>query len=337
MPTTVGLYNEKQPLRLANFSDLTESAARDLLESLRWPDGPVCPHCGEINNATRIKPRPTSKKPARKGLLQCRGCREQFTVTVGSVFEDSHIPLHRWLLAAYLLCTSKKGMSAHQIHRMTGISYKTVWFMLHRLRFAMSQHGMFDQLRGLVEIDETYVGPKEKWSGIRGVGNPESKKRPVVSLMERCEGGSRVRSFHVDRVTLNNINPIMKAHVEVGTRIQTDEAAVYHWIHDDYPDHDVVTHKKREYSRRENGRHITTNTVEGFFGLVKRGVYGVYHHWGRGYMQQYLNEFDFRYNHRKMTDSERTLKMLKATEWKRLTLREPRRASAQSRGDISIK
>jgi hypothetical protein len=275
-----------------------------------------------------LKARPSSKKPVRKGVWKCYGCCEQFTVTVGTVFEDSHIPLHRWLLAGYLLCASKKGMSAHQIHRMTGISYKTVWFMMHRLRFAMTQHGMIEKLRGVVEIDEVWIGPKEKWSGLRGTGHPESKKRPVVSLMERRENGSSVRSFPVERVTLENIKPIMKEHVEVGTRIQTDEATVYHWIHDDFPEHDVVTHKKREYSRHENGRHITTNTVEGFFGLVRRGVFGTYHHWGRGYLQQYLNEFDFRYNHRKVNDSERTMLMLKATEGKRLTLRQPKSASA---------
>jgi ISXO2-like transposase domain len=146
--------------------------------------------------------------------------------------------------------------------------------------------------------------------------------------MERGANGSRVRSFHVERVTLNNIKPLMKEHVEVGTRIQTDESVIYHFLHDDYPDHDVVTHKKKEYSRYENGRHITTNTVEGFFGLVKRGVYGTYHHWGRGYMQQYLNEFDFKYNNRKVNDSDRTLLALKATEGKRLTLRQPKSASA---------
>jgi hypothetical protein len=226
------------------------------------------------------------------------------------------------------MCASKKGMSAHQIHRMTGISYKTVWFMCHRLRFAMTQHQMFEKLRGLVEIDETYVGPKEKGTGLTGLGRPESKKRPIVSLMERGSNGSRVRSFHVERVTLNNIKPIMKEHVEAGAIIQTDEATVYHFLHDDYPVHDIVTHKRKEYSRYENGRHVTTNTVEGFFGLVKRGVYGTYHHWGRGYLQQYLNEFDFRYNHRKVNDSERTLLALKATEGKRLTLRQPKSASA---------
>jgi transposase-like protein len=305
-----------------------EDNARKLLESVRWPEGPICPHCGEINNAGQLKARPGSKKPVRKGVWKCYGCCKQFTVTVGTVFEDSHIPLNRWILASYLLCASKKGMSAHQMHRMTGISYKTVWFMMHRLRFAMTQHGMIEKLRGVVEIDEVWIGPKEKWSGLRGTGNPESKKRPVVSLMERRHNGSSVRSFPVERVTLENIKPIMKEHVEVGTRIQTDEATVYHWIHDDFPDHDVVTHKKREYSRHENGRHITTNTVEGFFGLVRRGVFGIYHHWGRGYLQQYLNEFDFRYNHRKVNDSERTILMLKATEGKRLTLRQPKSASA---------
>jgi hypothetical protein len=241
--------------------------------------------------------------------------------------EDSHIPLHRWLLVAYLMCASKKGMSAHQIHRMLGISYKTVWFLCHRLRFAMSQHGMIEKLRGIVEIDEVWIGPKEKGSGLRGTGRVESKKRPVVALMERSENHSRVRSFPVERVTLNNINPILKQHVEIGTRIQTDEAAVYHWI-PDFPDHDIVTHAKKEYSRHEDGRHITTNTVEGYFGLVRRSVFGTYHHWGRGYLQQYLNELDFRYNNRKVNDSERTVLALKATEGKRLTLREPNRASA---------
>lgn len=242
--------------------------------------------------------------------------------------EDSHVALNKWLLAAYLICASKKGMSAHQLFRMIGGSYKTAWFMFHRLRFAMTQHPFMTKLRGIVEVDETYVGPKERGTGLTGIGRPESKKRPVVALMERSESGSRVRSFHVERVTLNNIKPLMKEHVEAGTNIQTDESVIYHFMHEEYPVHDVVTHKKKEYSRRENGRLITTNTVEGYFGLIKRGVYGVYHHVGRGYLQQYLNEFDFRYNNRGISDAERTVAALKATEAKRLTLREPSRASA---------
>lgn len=318
------------PLTLKRLTEtiVDDASARRLLESIRWPDGPICPHCGEVGNAGRLQARSTSKKPGRKGLWKCYGCLEQFSVTVGTVFEDSKIPLHKWLLAAYLLCASKKGMSAHQFHRMMEIPYKTVWFMFHRLRFGMTQHPFMEKLRGVVEVDETWVGPKERGTGLRGAGNPLSKKRPVVALMERHENGSRVRSFHVEHVTVNNIKPILKEHVEIGTNIQTDEATIYHFMHDEFPDHDFVTHKKKEYSRYENGRHITTNTVEGYFGLVKRGVYGVYHHVGRGYLQQYLNEFDFRYNNRKVPDSERTLRALKAIEGKRLTLREPNRASA---------
>jgi transposase-like protein len=305
--------------------------AREFLEAKRWPNGPVCPHCGEINNATKLQPRESKKdKHARAGAWKCRGCREQFTITVGTVFEDSHVPLNKWLLAIHLLCSSKKGMSAHQLFRMMGSfygnkgSYKTAWFIFHRLRFAMTQHPLVDKLKGIVEVDETWVGPKERGIG-GGIPSPaRSKKRPVLALMERNEKGSRVRSFLIERVTLANIKPIMKEHVEVGTNIQTDEHVVYHFMHDEFPKHDVVTHARKEYSRREDGRLITSNTVEGFFGLVKRGLYGTYHHVGRPYLQQYLNEFDFRWNHRGMSDVERTLAAIKATEGKRLMLKEPR-------------
>jgi transposase-like protein len=247
---------KKTPNAAPQFID--EDAARAFLEAKRWPDGPVCPHCGEFNNAYRLEPKKGSKSPVRKGVWKCGGCREQFTITVGTVFEDSHVPLNRWLLAIHLLCANKKGMSAHQLYRMMGTfygmkgSYKTAWFMLHRLRYAMKQHPMSDKLKGVVEIDETWVGPKEK--GKAGIPGFESKKRPVVSLMERGDNHSRVRSFQVERVTLNNIKPIMREHIEAGTNIQTDEATVYHFMHEDFPSHDVVTHRNKEYSRRENGR-----------------------------------------------------------------------------------
>jgi transposase-like protein len=312
-----------------------EERAREFFERLRWPNGPVCPHCGEVNNAYRLHARPSKKdKHARIGLWKCGGCREQFSVTVGTVFEDSKVPLCKWLLAIHLLCASKKGMSAHQLFRMMGTfygnrgSYKTAWFMFHRLRFAMTQHPFADKLKGIVEIDETWVGPKEKGTGLVGAGNKLSKKRPVVALMERSETGSRVRSFAVDRVTVANVKPILKEHVESGTNIQTDEATIYHFMHDEFPNHDFVTHKKKEYSRYENGRHITSNTVEGYFGLFKRSVYGTYHHIGRAYMQQYLNEADFKYNTRKLSDAERVGMAIKAAEAKRLTMREPKNASA---------
>ncbi len=317
----------------AQFHD--EDKAREFLEKKRWPDGPVCPHCGLVNNAYRLQPRESKKNThARKGLWKCGGCREQFSVTVGTVFEDTHTPLNKWLLAIHLLCASKKGMSAHQLFRMMGTfygkrgSYKTAWFMFHRLRFAMTQHPFVDKLKGIVEIDETWVGPKEKGTGIVGVGNRRSKKRPVVALMERNENGSRVRSFPVERVTLENVKAVMKEHVEVGSNIQTDEATIYHFMHDDFPNHDFVTHARKEYSRYENGKHVTTNTVEGYFGLFKRSVYGTYHHIGKGYMQQYLNEADFKYNSRKLSDTERVELAIKAAEAKRLTMREPKSASA---------
>jgi hypothetical protein len=225
-------------------------------------------------------------------------------------------------------------MSAHQLYRMMGTfygnkgSYKTAWFIFHRLRFAMTQHPFIDKLKGVVEIDETYVGPKEK--GNPGAPTPErSKKLPVVALMERNAEGGRVRSFPMERVTLANVKPLVKEHVEVGTNIQTDEAVIYHFMRDEFPAHDVVSHKKKEYSRYEDdGRHVTTNTVEGYFGLFKRAIYGTYHHVGRGYMQQYLNEADFKYNTRRVSDAERVDLAIKAAEAKRLTFRQPKSVSA---------
>jgi transposase-like protein len=313
------MANETSASHSELFTD--EEKARDFFEKQRWPEGPICPHCGEINHAYKL-----AGKTTRKGLYKCGGCREKFTVTMRSIFEDSHIPLHKWFFAIHMMCASKKGMSAHQLHRMTGtfygkkVSYRTAWFMFHRIRFAMTQHPMVDKLRGTVEIDETYIGPKEK--GYRGTPMPErSKKRPVVSLVDRNQG--KVRSFPMERVTHQNLKSIMNEHVEYGSTIQTDESPMYHFVRNEFPVHDVVTHKDKEYSRREHGRLITTNTVEGYFSLVKRGIYGTYHHVGIPYLQQYLNEFDFRYNNRKITDSERSGVALKATEGKRLTLRRP--------------
>jgi hypothetical protein len=297
-----------------------EDKAIDFFEKQRWPEGPVCPHCGAVNTAFKL-----AGKTTRKGLYKCK-CRKTFTVKMWSIFENSHIPLHKWFYAIHLMCSSKKGMSAYQFHRMTAtfygekVSYRTAWFMFHRIRSAMTQHPMIDKLRGVVEIDETYIGGKEK--GVRGIPNPAtSKKRPVLALVDRERG--KVRSFPLERVTLANIRPILREHVETGTTIQTVEATVYHYMHDDFPDHDVVTHSKKEYARRENGRLITSNTVEGYFSLLKRGIYGTYHHVGIPYLQQYLNEFDFRYNNRKVTDMERSGSALKACEGKRLTLKRP--------------
>lgn len=292
-----------------------EDAAREHLEATRWPDGPICPHCGIIGEAFKL-----AGKTTRKGLWKCSACREPFTVTIGTIFEDSKIPLHKWLLAIHLMCSSKKGISAHQLMRNLGLgSYRTAWFMAHRVRWALGEEPVKSKLAGIVEADETYVGGKEK--GIRGAPRPTSKKTPVVSLMER---GGDVRSFPVERITLKNIGPILKEHIEADANLMTDESAIYYQMKPEFAAHDTVNHSKDEYARRENGKLITTNTVEGYFSLVKRAHYGVFHHWDRKYMSQYLREFDYRYNVRKMDDGERFTLALKKTGGKRLMLKDPK-------------
>ncbi|HTR68322.1 MAG TPA: IS1595 family transposase, partial [Terriglobales bacterium] len=204
-----------------------EEKAIEFWEKKRWPDGPVCPKCGLVGQAYKLQ-----GKSTRPGLWKCKGCRQPFTAKMRSIFEDSKIPMHMWMYAVHLMCSSKKGMRAYQFHRMTAtfygrkVSYRTAWFMFHRIRFAMTQHPFVDKLQGVVEVDETWIGPKQKGSGLRGT-NPLGKKRPVVALVERNTSGSRVRSFPVERVTVANLKPILQDHVELGTNIQTDEATVY--------------------------------------------------------------------------------------------------------------
>lgn len=304
--------------------------AREYLEAKRWPDGPVCPHCGVLGEATRLEmkeaPAPKEgKKPrkyathARKGLLNCRACRKQFSVTVGTIFEDSHIPLNKWLMAFHLVCASKKGISAHQLHRMLGIGYKSAWFMCHRIRYTMTQEPMAGMLKGVVEVDEVYIGGKEK--GRPGMPRLDSNKQPVVALLER---GGRVRAFPMVRVTKDNIVPILKEHIDQTAHIMTDESPVYKWPTQHFAKHDSVKHRTGEYARKENGLTITTNSVEGFFSIVKRGNYGTFHHWGKPYTQQYLNEFTYRYGTRSLTDTQRAELALKGVEDKRLMLKEPK-------------
>ncbi len=301
-----------------------EDAAREYLEKQLWPDGPACPKCGLVGEAYKLEGETT-----RKGLYKCAGCREPFTVTMGTIFEDSHIPLHKWLFAIYLMCSSKKGISAHQLWRnLWGTdesgkqlgSYKTAWFMAHRIRWALGQEPVAGRLAGIVEVDETYIGGKER----SGVANSKySKKQAVVALLQRQ---GEVRAFPVDRITLNNIEPVLKAHIEPEGQLMTDESSVYGRPQDYFATHDRVNHKQKQYSRRVNGLTITTNSVEGFFSLIKRGNYGTFHHWGRPYTQQYLNEFTFRYGTRKMSDHERNAAAIQKTSGKRLTLKEPKRA-----------
>jgi transposase-like protein len=294
-----------------------EEQARAFLEKMRWPDGPVCPHCGVVDDAYRLKAKPKGKTHVRNGVLKCASCKEQFTVTVGTIFEDSHIPLHKWLLAYYLLCSSKKGMSAHQLHRMLGVTYKSAWFMAHRIRYTMKAEPLRSKLKGIVEVDETYVGGKQKGPGRPG---PESNKSPVVSLVERK---GRVRSFQVDRVTSNNLREVMTENIRPSANIMTDDFKSYGFVRQGFASHDVIDHSAGKYVRRARGRVIHTNTAENFFSILKRGVTGIYHHWSKHHLPRYLTEFDFRYNARNVSDGERTALAIQGAEGKRLTYRQP--------------
>lgn len=308
----------------AEFS--TPEAARAFLEAQRWPDGVVCPFCGLVGESYRLKPKPESKTPVRPGVWKCSGCRKQFTVTVSTIFEDSHIPLNTWLLAIHLLCSSKKGMSAHQLHRMLGITYRSAWFMAHRIRYALSHGSLFPKLSGTVEIDETYIGGKVRVGphATKPGQRPKDRtivkenKSPVVALVQR--DGS-VRSHHVPRITAANLKPIIEATVSPDARIMTDTGTALRGALMGRK-HYQVNHTIDEFVRYERGLTITTNTVEGFFALLKRGVNGVYHHWSQEHLHRYLCEFDFRYNTRKITDGERSIALIRRVHGKRLMYKE---------------
>ena len=287
------------------FSDPV--AAAEYLESIRWADGVVCPKCGESER----EPYRLGGKAAARRIWKCRACRKQFTVTVGTIFESSHVPLNKWLATFFLLCASKKGMSAHQLHRMLGVTYKTAWFMFHRIREAMADPAFSAMLSGTVEVDETYIGGKRK--GTKG-GRPPAghkTKAPVVALVER---GGRVKSEHVASVTARELGPVVGQHVDKTARLMTDEWRSYTKVGREYASHGVVKHGEGEYVRGDN----YTNTVEGFFSILKRGVNGTYHHVSRAHLHRYLSEFDYRYNTRGMTDAQRTAQALTGAEGKRL-------------------
>lgn len=309
-----------------------ENAAREHLERLLWPKGPVCPHC-MFDKAYKLESKPDTKNKMRPGLYKCArpDCRKTFTVTVGTIFEDSHIPLHKWLASVHLMCSSKKGMSALQLQRelwgedeetkkVKG-SYRTAWFMCHRIRWAMTQAPMNELLKGVVEVDETYVGGKERGIG-GGRPTPEkSKKTPVLALVER---GGNVRSFPVERATLKNIKPILQKHIDPSSHLVTDDSVIYYMMRDEFAGHHEIRHKHNHYVRHEGDFVVTTNTVESFFALLKRANYGIHHHMSRKYLGSYCAERDFVYNTRKLTDDERTAKAIKAADGKRLMLKQPK-------------
>ena len=299
------------------FTDADE--ARKFLEAERWPDGPVCPHCG---NAEQTAICALQGKKHRPGLYQCNACREQFTVTVGTVFERSKIPLNKWLLASYLMTSSKKGISAHQLYRSLGFgSYRTAWFMAHRLREAMRPNNP-SPMGGdgaTVEVDETFIG---RIKGVPKHAAGWAHKNVVLTLVER---GGEARSFHVDSTSIADIVPIVKANVAKETAMMTDTASQFRNT-GNFASHDKVAHSRDEYVRYEGERVISTNSVENYYSVFKRGMKGVYQHCGEQHLHRYLAEFDFRYSNRAgldVDDATRTAKLVRNAEGKRLMYQRP--------------
>jgi transposase-like protein len=284
--------------------------AREFLESLLWPDGPVCPHCGIVGAAYHFK-----GKAHRPGVYKCKGCDQQFTVTVGTLFERSHIPLHKWMLALHLMVASKKGVSAHQIHRMLGLTYKSAWFMCHRIREALrdTDGELLGGPNKVVEADETYIGGKS-----RNRKSHVPPKEVAVALLER---DGAVRSVHVPAVDARTLRPVLRAHIDKQSYLMTDVSPTYVPIGRDFAGHGAVNHSIEEYVR---GNFWHTNTVENYFSILKRGITGVYHHVSQQHLKRYLGEFDFRYNERMalgVHDDERMAKAAKGIQGKRLTYR----------------
>jgi len=307
-----------------------EEAARAYFESIRWPDGVAsCPHCGVSGENTRVM-----GKSHRPGLIQCNACLKPFTVTVGSVMESSHVPLHKWALAFRLMAASKKGVSAHQLMRTLGLgSYRTAWFMAHRVCEAMADRDP-EPLGGkgkTVEIDETFIGkPEERFvsgKGWQAKDRNGSTKRKVLTMVER---GGRAVSVKVENLTQATLKEVIGRTVVLDSTLNTDEAQHYKALGKNFAEHKAVNHGNEEYARTEkDGAKTTTNTVEGFFGIFKRGMTGTYHHCAEHHLQAYLNEFDFRYSNRVklgVDDTERTHRAIKGAEGKRLTYKQPRSA-----------
>lgn len=289
-----------------------EDAARKHFEALRWPNGRSCPHCGVIGESALMQGR-----THRPGLYKCRACRKPFSATMGTVYERSHIPMHKWLLATHLMVSSKKGISAHQLYRMLGFgSYRTAWFMAHRIREAMTSIDTtpFGSGGGIVEVDETFLGRERA-----PIATAKVTKMKVLSLIDRQT--KRSRSIVIDSLTVRDMLPFIAANVAPEATLMTDQAMHYRPIGKEFAAHVRVDHGKGEYVNRENPM-IHTNTIESWFGVFKRGMKGIYQHCGRQHLNRYLIEFDFRYAYRSgngFNDSKRAAKAIAGATGKRLT------------------
>ncbi len=313
-----------------------EAKAFEHVESILWPQGPVCPHCGNMGRIYKLEgvyTKSTKKNPEgveRHGLKKCGECRKQFTVRIGTIFEESHIPLHKWLQAIHLMCSSKKGISSNQLHRVLEITLKSAWFLSHRIREAMRE-GAFGPMGGegkTVEIDETYFGKKSGPAPtMTTTGKPFTKsgktgpshKRAVLGLVER--DGS-VRTFHVEKANKENVAQLVTENVKLKSIVYTDESRLYTKVGASFTDHQTTRHSAGEYVRYEGGAVIHSNTIENYFSVFKRGMKGVYQHCDEKHLHRYLAEFDFRYNRRiglGVDDNARAVDALIGVAGKRLT------------------
>lgn len=290
-----------------------EDKAIKYLEKLRWPNGVICPHCSSSDRIYKIK-----SKAARKGLWGCSNCKKQFTAKIGTVLQGSHIPIHKWLLASHLMCASKKGISSHQLHRMLGVTYKTAWFLSHRIREAMKFLADTDKLGGknkVVEADETFWGKGKAKADGRGSW---SQKEKILTLIERQ---GEARSFHlksIEKLDKQTLVPILKEHISKSSHVITDDRSSYRKLKEYFWKHDTVVHSKGQFSK---GKIIYTHTVENFFSILKRGLTGVYQHVSQQHFHRYIAEFDFRYSCRKISDTDRFNLLLRRTEGRRLQYR----------------
>jgi transposase-like protein len=307
-------------MKFNELTKMTEDEARTYLESIHWPDGPFCPHCG-ATDVTKLQ-----GKSTRPGVHKCKskGCRKQFTVTVGTIFERSHIPLRDWVIAFHMMTASKKGISAHQLHRMLGCTYKTSWFMCHRIREAMRiEHGP-QSMSGVVEADECYVGGKPRPGGPKGKGMKNTKKKigrgtdkQAVFILIQRDGGAIATPIHGP--TAAEIKQPIRDYVTKNSTIITDEYPGYKGIGKHFDGgHKTVSHRSKEYARREEDLVIHSNTAESFIALLKRGHYGTFHKLSKKHINRYCDEFSFRWTYRKVTDAERRERAIQGAEGKRL-------------------
>jgi transposase-like protein len=308
-------------MTIIELARLSEDDARLYLERIVWPNGPTCPHC-KTQHVTRLQ-----GESHRKGLFQCNncGCRQQFTVTVGTVMERTRITLVNWIMAFHLLCSSKKGFSALQLQRELKLgSYKTAWFLMHRIRFAMEQGQMREPLSGTVEVDEAYIGGKPRpGTGIKSKRGRGTEKAPIVVLVER---NGQARSKPVDRVDAATLKGEIRVAVHHSSTIMTDEWPSYRGIGKEFAGgHKEILHANKQYSYfdKASGLHINTNTAESYFALVKRGHYGVYHSMSKQHLHRYCTEYEFRWNHRKVSDHARMDSAISGIGGKRLVYERP--------------